>query len=230
MADLPGAAGQAAHDPAANPSAVNDTAVPSPLWRLALARALPALVAGLLTVFTGGHSPQFGLLLFGGWAILDALAGFALLARAGLVDAGTRRLLLIRAAVVLVGGLVAVVTSSAGAVALVVVIGLTALAAGALDLVAGVLRRGGLEVARDLIIAGAAAALLGVVTLVIPPGLEQPFPGAEGHPGVLTSGTIVTGLFGAWGVVTGVLWAIAGVGLRWPARGARPRTADGGVR
>jgi uncharacterized membrane protein HdeD (DUF308 family) len=220
MSATPGATGDAAR--------AATSAHPPRLARFALARALPALVAGLLTVFTGGHSPQFGLLLFGGWAILDALAGFALIARPGLVDAGSRLLLLLRAAALLLGGLLAVALSSAGALALVLVIGLTMLVAGVLDLVAGVPRRGRLAVARDLVLAGAITVLLGVVTLVIPPGLQQPFPGAEGHPGVLTSGTIVTGLFGAWGILTGVLWAIAGVGLRWPSRSAVP--VEGGTR
>lgn len=228
MADLPGAAGQAAHDPAQFPE---PSTVPSRLWQLALARALPALVAGLLTVFTGGHSPQFGLLLFGGWAILDALAALAVLARPGLVDAGTRRMLLLRAAALLLGGLLAVALSSTGALALVLITGLSALLAGGVDLAAGLRHRSGLPVARDLVLAGGATLLLAVATLLIPPGLEQPFPGAEGHPGVLTSGTVVTGLFGAWGIVTGVLWAIAGVGLRWPTRQVGPRpAADGGVR
>jgi uncharacterized membrane protein HdeD (DUF308 family) len=222
MSATPGAAGSAAR--AAAPTH------PPRLALFAVGRAVPALLVGLVSTFTGAHTPQFGLLLVGGWAILDALAGLALLARPGLVDPSTRRLLLVRVLVVGVAGLLAVALSGTGSIALVAVVGIVAAVSGALDLVAGLRARGTSAIARDLIVAGGASLLLAVGALVVPPGFEQPFPGAEGHPGILTAAIVVTGLFGGWAVITGVLWAISAVGLR-PARPATPSPApaDGGA-
>jgi hypothetical protein len=50
--------------------------------------------------------------------------------------------------------------------------------------------------------------------LVIPPDIADRFTGEKGVEGLLTSPIIVVGLLGGWGIVTGVLLAIAAASPR----------------
>ncbi|MBI5162146.1 MAG: hypothetical protein HY996_12160 [Micrococcales bacterium] len=184
-----------------------------------LSRGVPALLVGLATTFTGGHSPLFGLVAVAAWGIAGGIADGVAVARMPLPQR-VRGLQLARAATVLaVGVLAAVLSTAATAAALVYLVGVGAILAGGLDTAAGILARRRLPLARDWMLLGGATLLLGVLALVVPPGFRQPFPGAGGDPGVLTASTIVVGFFGAWGIVVGVLALIAAAGER---TGAEP--------
>lgn len=189
--------------------------------RVLLARGIPALIVGIATTFTGGHSPLFGLLAVGAWGLAGGLIEGAAVARTPL-PARPRALELVRAAAVLVVGvLAAALAASASPVALVYLVGIGALLWGALDLGAGITARGATPLAREWTLQGGISVLMGVITLVVPPGFVEAFPGAGGQPGVLTASTVVVGFFGAWGIVIGVLSVIAAVGQRAPAADER---------
>ncbi len=61
--------------------------------------------------------------------------------------------------------------------------------------------------------------------LVIPPDIADRFTGDKGVEGLLTSPIIVVGLLGGWGIVTGVLLAIAAASPR-QARARAEATAE----
>jgi hypothetical protein len=63
---------------------------------------------------------------------------------------------------------------------------------------------------------------------VVPPELVQPFEGENGISGTLTGAIIAVGAIGAWGVLVGVLLAIAAVTLR--GAGTRAAAVRGGER
>ena len=179
-----------------------------------LARGVPATLVGLTTTFTGGHSPQFGLIAVAGFGIVGGVAEGTLVARASLPPRA-RAVQLARAALVLlVGVLSAVLAASASAGALVYLVGIGALVWGVLDLVAGLSARGVVPLAGEWILHGGITMLMGVLATVVPPGYVLSFPGAGGQSGVLTASVVVVGFFGAWGIVIGVLSLIAAVGQR----------------
>lgn len=183
---------------------------------LLLARGIPALAVGLVTTFTGAHSPMFGLVAVGLWGVVAGVGEGTLLVRGE--GRRWRTLELVRAAVVAGAGVLALaVSATAASAVLVYLVAAGALAWGALDLAAGRAGRGRTALAREYLLHGGLTLLLGIIALLVPPGYVQPFAGAGGQPGVLTASTTIVGFFGAWGVVIGVLSLIAAVGQRAPA-------------
>jgi uncharacterized membrane protein HdeD (DUF308 family) len=171
-------------------------------------RAFLALALGLAITFTGGHTATFGLVVFGVYAVL---AGFFLLASWFGPRAPTEARAAFRAqgAVTLVAGVAALVSPGGGMAYLVWVLSGWAVVTGALELVSGIRFRHRVAAWTDWIAVGGLTILLGLVTLILPPDIAEAFSGDKGVEGLLTSAIIVTGMLGAWGVVTGVLQAIA---------------------
>lgn len=190
-------------------------------WILPAGRALLAIALGLAITFTAGHTAPFGLIAFG----VFALASGALLLvgwvgpRAG-VDGRTA--FRVQGVVSLLAGLAALAVPGGGIGYLVWVVSGWAVVTGALELVSGLRARGRVASWTDWAAVGALTVLLGIVVLVVPPDLVQPFTGDKGVEGVLTSPIIVVGVLGAWAVVTGVLQAIGAASPRVGSRGGRP--------
>lgn len=204
-----------------DPSAGDASAV----WTPVLVRAIAALALGLAITFVSDHSAAVGLIGFGACAVVSGIV--VLTSAVG----SARPLLLAQGAVLLVGGVVALALSWAGPVALSVVVGLTALLAGALELIVGIRTRGASPLASDRVVTGALTVLLGAVVLAVPPGFAQRFEGSNGIPGMLTGSIVSVGAIGAWGVLVGVLLTIAAIGLRPTAsRIAPPAESTGAAR
>ena len=97
---------------------------------------------------------------------------------------------------------------------------------GALELVSGIRGRRRVDSWVDRVTVGAVTLLLGAVVLVIPPDIADRFSGDKGVEGMITSPIIVVGVLGGWGIVTGVLLAIAAASPRAGAgRSAKTATA-----
>ena len=182
-------------------------------WIVALARAIPALVLGLVITFNADHSAALGLIGFGVYAVVVG----AVLAAASfrrLVDAAARAPFLIQGVVTLVAGIAALVLPSGGTPYLVWVLSAWAIVAGALELVNGIRHRRRTVAARDWILTGALTLLLAIAVLLVPPGLATAFTGPDGVERVLTAAIVVVGILGAWAVIVGVQLGIAAVSLR----------------
>jgi len=182
-------------------------------------RAVLAIALGLTITFTTGHTATFGLVVFGGYAILAGVV--LLLAWIGpRAAAEARSAFRAQGVVSLVAGIAALVLPGGGMGYLVLLVSGWAIVCGALELMSGLRFRRRVTAWTDWIAVGALTLVLGVVTLVLPPDISQSYSGDTGVEGLLTSAIIVTGLLGAWGVLTGVLLAISAVSPTLTARAA----------
>lgn len=199
-------------------------------WPVQLARAVPALIVGLVITFSADHSSTFGLLVFGAFAIVSG----AVLAWGSLrLDGRTPRILtLVQAVVAVASGIAAVVLNSTGAGALFLLVITFAAVTGLLELYLGLRSRGRLALSRDWVTVGVLTALLALAVLLVPADYAVPW--AVDDKGVTASGTltaqiIVVGVFGAYAILLGVYLVIGGLSTRWAARedAATPTPATG---
>jgi uncharacterized membrane protein HdeD (DUF308 family) len=183
-------------------------------WPVPLVRAVPLLVTAAVVTFSRDHSPFVGLVSFGVAAVVGGLLlTVGVLLR--LDDRSSRTLQVVQGVTTVVAGGVALAASSAGLAFFVALVSGWALVAGALELVAGLRRRGRSPLARDWISVAVLTLALGVVFLVVPLDYAQPLGGVEQIEGELTSSTVLVGVLGAWAAVVGVFLVIAGLSLRW---------------
>ena len=188
-------------------------------WPLPVALAIPALAAALVIAFTPGHSAGFGLIVFGGFALLTAVG--SLLGAALLPVGVARRLSLAKGVAALAGGIAAIVIAATGlagvtvegaAVALELVIGATLLLIAVADLATGIRERHRDRYARDWIATGVVEALGAVAVVAVPPGFSN-VATVRDAVSELTASVMMVGIFGAVAAVLGVLLVIAGITL-----------------
>ncbi|WP_395244981.1 hypothetical protein ACGGZK_04045 [Agromyces sp. MMS24-K17] len=180
-------------------------------WVVPVTRGAIALVPGAAVAFIQDHSPTLGLLVFGAWALVSGLVVGALSLRL-VADRPIRVILAVQA----------VVTATAGILALIVPGGLQwlgllliswAAITGILEIFAGLRARGRTAASRDWLTAGILTALYAVVVLVVP-----------------ADAVTVVGFLGGYLVVLGVALVIGGLSLKWAAAApavdapAAPRT------
>jgi len=193
-------------------------------WIIPAGRALLALALGLVITFTAGHTATFGLVAFGVFAVLSGL----LLAAGSFgprAEPISRTAFRAQAVVTVLAGIAALVLPGGGIGYLVWILSGWAIVTGALELVSGIRARRRVVAWTDWIAVGGLTVLLGAIVLVIPPDIADRFTGDKGVEGLLTSPIIVVGLLGGWGIVTGVLLAIAAASPR-QARARAEATAE----
>lgn len=182
-------------------------------WIAQLARGVLALGLGISITLTLEHSPLFGLLTFGAFAVLTG--GVLLLASLRSAYAGRMRpAFLVQALATLAAGIVAFAVPTGGVAFLAFLVGAWAIVTGLLEGASGILMRSALPLARDWIITGALTVVLGVVAFALPPDFVQAFSGEKGNSGTLTSSVILIGVIGAWAILVGVLQVISAVTVR----------------
>ena len=180
-------------------AAARDTAPElSRFWTVPVVRGILAIVPAVVITFSPNHSPEFGLLVFGVWAIVSGLVVGALAMRFT-ADRGIRSLFVITAVVTVVAGLLAV-TVPGGLPFLLYLVSVWAAVTGFVELYAGVRARGRTPAARDWIAAGGLTALLALVFLLLPP-----------------DSVTAVGLLGGYLVILGVYLVIGGFSLKWAA-------------
>lgn len=191
-------------------------------WIAPLARAVPALVLGLVITFAQDHSAPLGLTAFGVFAVVTA----AVLLASGLrADPAIRGLVLVQGVVTAVAGIAALVVPTRSVAVLVTVVSAWAIVAGALEAVNGIRFRRARPAARDWLVTGVLTVALGLVLLLVPQTFADPYTVAD--KGTVISGTVtadilLVGLLGAWAVIIGVQLAIAAFTLRAPRTAAGP--------
>jgi uncharacterized membrane protein HdeD (DUF308 family) len=189
-------------------------------WIAQLARGILALALGVTITLTLEHTPVFGLLTFGAFAVLTgiALLGATLFgAYAGRMRAG----FLAQGVATLAAGIVALAVPGGGVAFLAILVAVWALVTGLLEAASGILARKLSGLARDWIIAGVLTVALGVAALLLPPDFEQALVGEKGAAGTLTSSVILVGMIGAWAILVGVLQTISAITVRSVRAGGR---------
>lgn len=192
-------------------------------WIAQLARGILALALGITITLTLDHTPVFGLVTFGVFAILSGvvLLGASLFgAYAGRMRAG----FLAQAVVTVVAGGVALAVPGGGVAFLAYLVGGWALVTGLLEGASGILARRLSPLARDWLIAGVLTVALGAVAFLLPPDFVQPLVGERGAAGTLTSSVILIGVIGAWAILVGVLQTISAVTVRTSKTAQADRT------
>lgn len=163
-----------------------------------LIRAAVCIVVAAVITFSADHTPGFGLVVFGAFSLVVAAVVLATAAATTRTGSG-RGIVLAQGLVWAVGGVLALVAAGSDAApsALVPVLASTSVAAGALELVVGLLRSERPAPHSDRIAAGAATVLLGLIVSVVP---YDP--------------VFVVGLFGAYSAILGVFLVIAALSVR----------------
>ena len=182
-------------------------------WIAQLARGVLALALGITITLTLEHSPVFGLLTFGAFAVLTG----AVLVAASLRTAYAGRMrttFLVQGVATLAAGIVAFTVPTGGVAFLAILVGVWAVVSGLLEGASGILTRSDLPIARDWIITGVLTVVLGVVAFALPPDFVQAFAGEKGNSGTLTSSVILIGVIGAWAILVGVLQVISAITVR----------------
>jgi uncharacterized membrane protein HdeD (DUF308 family) len=197
---------------------------------LQLARGILALALGLTITLTLEHTPAFGLLTFGIFAVLTGAVLLLAVVRSA-YPGRMRGAFFGQAVVTFAAGIVALAVPGGDVVFFAILVGSWAVVTGMLEASSGFLARSFAPLARDWIIAGVLTVLLGAVALLLPADFVQAFEGEKGNAGILTSSVILIGVVGAWAVLVGVLQCISAVTLR-ADRGesaARPVPSDAGA-
>jgi len=166
-------------------------------WLVPLLRATIALVPAAAITFNADHSAEFGLFVFGAFALLSGLA-VGLLSRRTLADPRERSLFRVQGAVGVVAGLLALIFHAGGLGFFLFLVSVWAAVTGFLELYSGIRARRRNPAERDWLLVGAVTALLAVIFLLLPP-----------------NAVVSVGLFGAYLVMLGVYLAIAGFSLKW---------------
>lgn len=193
---------------------------PSPrFWPVQLARAVPALVVGLLITFSADHSAAFGLIVFGAFALATGLIiGWGAFRLEGRI---LRAVSIGHSIVAVLTGIAAMFFNATGAGTLFMIVMTFAAVTGFLELYQGLRARGTLAEARDWVTVGALTAVLAIAVLLVPADYAAPWSVVDKGvtaSGVLTSQIVVVGIIGAYAFLIGVYLVIAGLSARWAAR------------
>jgi uncharacterized membrane protein HdeD (DUF308 family) len=164
-------------------------------WTVPVARAVVALVPAAVITFNADHSAEFGLLVFGAFALVNGLVT-AVLSWRGVTAAKDRSIFVIQGIVSIVAGVLALALPGGGLSFFLYIVSVWAAVAGVLELYTGIRVRGRGQVARDWLVVGVLTAVLALVFLLLPP-----------------HAVVSVGLLGAYLVIIGVYLVIAGVSL-----------------
>jgi len=175
-------------------------------WTVPIARAVLALVPAAVITFTADHAAQFGLLVFGAFALAGGLF-LAVLSWRTLDDPRERTLFAVQGSVGVIAGVLALALNGGGLGFFLYVVTVWAALTGFLELYSGVRVRGRAASARDWMLVGGLTAVLSLAFLLLPP-----------------NAVVSVGLLGAYLVVLGVYLFIAGLSLKWAPADA-PTTA-----
>lgn len=183
------------------PAQIQGIQTPSRYWVVPAVRAVIALIAAVVVTFTqGAHTPVFGLVVFGCFAIADGLATAVLTFVCG-PRSLTRTLFVIQGAIGVVVGVLALTLAGSGLGLFLYLVTVWGALTGFLELYSGLRDRGRDAAARDWLVTGALTAVLALVLLLVP-----------------ADALLAVGLFGAWAVIVGVFQGIGAVSLRSAGR------------
>jgi uncharacterized membrane protein HdeD (DUF308 family) len=161
-------------------------------WTVPVVRAIVAFVPAAVITFNADHSAEFGLLVFGAFALVNGLVT-ALLSWKTVTDPRDRSIFTIQGVVGVLAGVLALTLNAGGLGFFLYIVSVWAAVTGVLELYTGIRVRGRGQVARDWLVVGALTAVLALVFLLLPP-----------------HAVVAVGLLGAYLVLIGVYLVIAG--------------------
>jgi uncharacterized membrane protein HdeD (DUF308 family) len=173
------------------------SALRSPYWGVPVARAIPALIVGLVLTFMPNHSSQIGLFAFGAFSLVSGVL-IATLSFRVMPKSTSRCLFILQGVVMIVAGVLALLLNSFPLAFLFYLVSVSSAIAAMLEIYSGIRARASNPAAKDWIVVGAATAVLALVFLLLP----------------LTA-VVAVGLLGAYGIMLGIFLLIAGLSLRW---------------
>ncbi|MBX3094626.1 MAG: hypothetical protein KF680_08860 [Cryobacterium sp.] len=198
---------------------------PSPWWFVVGARAVAAVITGLIITFSADHSARFGLLVFGAFALASALVLVWGARAIGVV--GAAGLLYVQAAASAVAGIIALTINGSGYGMLVALIVGWAIVTGVTEIVLWHRMRVESAFARDWLTGGILTLVLAAAVLVIPADFANAWQVEDKDGGVLsgvvTAEIFAVGVLGAYAFVLGMFLLIAAVSARG-VKGAVPRS------
>jgi len=173
------------------------TASRSPYWGVPVARAIPALIVGLVLTFVPNHSSQIGLFAFGAFSLVSGVLIAGLSFRT-MPKSTSRSLFVLQGVVMAIAGVLALALNSFPLAFLFYLVSVSSAIAAMLELYSGIRAKGSNPAAKDWIVVGAATGVLALIFLLLP----------------LTA-VVAVGLLGAYGIMLGIFLLIAGLSLRW---------------
>jgi hypothetical protein len=194
------------------------TAEDAAYWYVPLARAIPVAALACVVTFAGGnYTPDFGLFVFGGFALVAGVLGvlLSIIALSGV----NRTIFLIQAVVSVLIGAVALFGWHTGLPLFLALVSIWGVVSGFAELYAGVRVRRRRAVARDWMFVGGVTVLLAIFALVIPPGYVQHYTDPTG-PRVLNTSVMVVGALAIYGAIVAVYLLIAAFSLKWGSASA----------
>ncbi len=206
--------------------ATPSSATPLPYWGLVLARAVVAAIAAIVITFSADHSADFGLAVFGVFALATGavlIAG----ARSAVAPGIHRTIFFVQGIVGLVAGIAALSLAWLGLPLFILLVSSWAAITGFLELYLGLRSRGRIEHARDWVFAGAFTALFAIVTILIPADFSQAYTGPDDIERFLTAAVIIVGALGAYGAILGIYLVIAALSLRWATKAPLAAAVEG---
>ena len=166
-------------------------------WSVPLVRAGLAVVPAVVITFTANHSPEFGLLVFGAFALLSGVV-IAVLSSRTLADSRERSAFLVQGVAGAIAGALALAFHGGGLGFFLYLVTVWGIVTGFLELSSGIRARRRDPADRDWLVMGAATALFAIIVLVLPPNV-----------------VVSVGLLGAYLVVLAVYLGIAAFSLKW---------------
>lgn len=194
---------------------VDDSGQRARYWPIPVLRAVPAAIVALVITFSSNHAAGYGLLLFGGFAVVDGLVLLLAGSTRLPADVRSRRTTLVQAVITLLAAVAGFSLNGLGLPAFISVIVAWAVLTGALELSQGLRARRRSPFARDWTTIGGLTLLLAVAFLVTPPDYSQQLGGVERVSGVLDASIVLVGLLGAYLAITAVFHVIAGLSHKW---------------
>jgi uncharacterized membrane protein HdeD (DUF308 family) len=186
--------------PTTESDADNGQRASTSLWLAPIARAIPAIVVGLVITFTPDHSATMGLISLGAFGATTAivLVLSSLRLRAGEPVRSLHRGLSVIAAVVAATAFALVAGLEGNLLPfLLLALGAYGVFAGAYEVVWGLRHRGVSPLARDAITVGAGTVMLALILVAVGDSVSA------------------VGFFGAYAVIVGVYLVIAGFSAKW---------------
>jgi uncharacterized membrane protein HdeD (DUF308 family) len=205
---------------------VDDAALRARYWPVPILRAIPAAIVAMIITFSTQHAAGLGLVVFGGYAIVEGLV-VALGSARRLDDSVARRTAVLQGWITVVAGVVAFPLLGSGLAGFIWVVIPFAVVTGGIELVQGIRARRTSPFARDWMTVGGLTVLLAVAFAVTPPNYSKELGGIEHVSGTLDSSVILVGLFGAYLALTAVFHVIAGLSHKWGTAAPQAASPDG---
>lgn len=182
-----------------------------------LMRAIPAVVVALVITFSQDHSALFGFYTFGPFALATGIIiGFEAVGLAGHPTRGVTFTRSIFSA--LVGGAALIFATAFSEqvtpASFIYFVAGWAFITGLLELLSAWIARNLKYFAREASFTGALTLLLGLLLVLLPPDLLQPYGGLENIEGALTASVQAVGYVGAYLAILAVMLIIEGFTLR----------------